>query len=292
MNTYVVSGVTGHVGSVVASELLDRGKKIRVIVRNPKQGEEWSRRGAEVAVGSLDDRAFLATTLANAAGFFTLLPGNPMAPDFRAGLARLAHAIAAAVKDSRVPHVVLLSSVGADLLDAPTGPISSLHHLENALRATGTRLTAIRAGYFQENIASAISPATQAGVFPNFLPSADFALPMIATRDIGGVAARALLEPPARSEVVDLAGPLYSARQLADKLGARLGKPLQIVDIPPAGHVAALKQAGLPADTAEAYAEMHAAIAAGLVTPKGDRSLTGTTTIDEVLPGLLAGSRS
>jgi hypothetical protein len=68
-------------------------------------------------------------------------------------------------------------------------------------------------------------------------------------------------------------------------------KPLQIVDIPPAGHVAALKQAGFPADTAEAYAEMHAAIAAGLVTPKGDRSLTGTTPIDEVLPGLLAGSQ-
>jgi nucleoside-diphosphate-sugar epimerase len=69
------------------------------------------------------------------------------------------------------------------------------------------------------------------------------------------------------------------------------GKLLQIVDIPPAGHVAALKQAGFPADTAEAYAEMHAAIAAGLVTPKGDRSLTGTTPIDEVLPGLLAGSQ-
>src|SRR4051812_50198272 len=44
---FVISGVTGHVGSVVASTLLERGDNVRVIVRDAKKGEAWQRRGGE-----------------------------------------------------------------------------------------------------------------------------------------------------------------------------------------------------------------------------------------------------
>src|SRR5438552_3714233 len=54
---YVVTGVTGHTGSVVASKLLDEGKPVRVIVRSEEKGRSWRDRGAEVAVVSLDDSA-------------------------------------------------------------------------------------------------------------------------------------------------------------------------------------------------------------------------------------------
>src|SRR5207245_9776683 len=114
--------------------------------------------------------------------------------------------IAAAVKESRVPHVVLLSSAGAELPDK-TGPIKGLHHFENKLRETGTKLTAIRAAYFQENASGAIAAANAKGIYPNFSPSADYAFPMIATKDIGRLAARLLKTPPAKSEAVDLVGP-------------------------------------------------------------------------------------
>jgi uncharacterized protein YbjT (DUF2867 family) len=74
MRTFVIAGITGHVGAVVASELLARGERIKAIVRNPNRGAPWGDRGAEIAVGSLEDRAFLGKTLAGAAGFFVLLP--------------------------------------------------------------------------------------------------------------------------------------------------------------------------------------------------------------------------
>jgi uncharacterized protein YbjT (DUF2867 family) len=109
----------------------------------------------------------------------------------------------------------------------------------------------------------------------------------VATQDVGHAAAQVLRSPPARSEVVDLIGPAYSSRQLAEKLGKLLGKTLPVVDIPAAGHVAALKQAGVPADVAEAFAEMYAGFSAGLITPKGDRAIQVTTPIDEVLPALV-----
>lgn len=283
----VVAGVTGHVGSVVARELLSRGEKVKVFVRDAEKGRPWSQKGAEVAVGSLEDEGSLTAALRGASGFFVLLPTNFAAPDVFAWQKATSDRIAGAVRASRVPHVVLLSSVGADLAEG-TGPIKGLHYLENALRATGATLTAIRAGYFQENVESSLAPARQAGIYPNLSPSADAKMPMIATRDIGELAAKELLAKPAQGgEAIDLHGPAYSVREVAEKLGAALGKPLQVVDIPQEGWVPAMVQGGIPPHVAEVFAEMYRAFAQGIIRPKGDRAVQGQTGIDEVIRGLV-----
>ncbi|HEY3354849.1 MAG TPA: NAD(P)H-binding protein [Polyangia bacterium] len=283
---YVIAGVTGHVGSHAARALLAQGKQVKVIVRSAAKGAEWAQRGAAVAVGSLEDAAFLTDALKGATGFFTLLPGNFAAPDFYADQRRTADSIAAAVKASRVPHVVMLSSIGADL-EAGTGPIRGLHYLENALRATGTKLTALRPGYFQENLAQSLGAARAAGIYPNFGAPVDLPMPMIATRDIGAQVVSSLLEPPAKGEIVDIVGPGYSVQQLADKLGAALGKKLQITTIPPEGWVPAMMQAGMPQHIAEVFAEMYAGFGTGKIRPVGDRMVPGHTTIDEVIRDLV-----
>jgi uncharacterized protein YbjT (DUF2867 family) len=283
---FVIAGVTGRVGSVVAEKLLAKGQKIKVLVRDAGKGAAWSKKGAEVGVGSLDDEAFLAGALKSASGFFTLLPPNYQAADFFGTQKKTADVIAAAVKSSGVPHVVMLSSIGADQ-PAGTGPIKGLYYLENALRGTGTKLTALRAGSFQENVGLSLEPARKKGLFPNFAPSADYPLPMIATKDIGGLAAECLLAPPAKSEVVDQVGPAYSNRQVAEKLGAALGKKLDVVDVPQAGWVDALKQGGMLQSLAELMAEMYAAAASGKLAPKGDRLVQGQTTLDEVIRTLV-----
>jgi uncharacterized protein YbjT (DUF2867 family) len=282
MMHYVVAGVTGRVGSTVASELLKHGERVTVIVRDEARGRDWARRGAEVASGSLIDRSFVSDVVRDTDGFFTLLPENVAPDDFHGSRQRMADAIAGAVHDSGVPHVVMLSAIAAVLPDG-NGPAKDLHYCENQLRACSATLTALRACYFQDNVASVLTPARQAGIYPNFLPSADVAFPMIATRDIGRLAAAALTSPPPKSEVVDLFGPTYSVRQVAEHLGAALGKTLAIVNIPPEGHMTALMQAGVPQQIAEAVAEMFAAFSAGLLIPSGDRSLRGSTTIDVVI---------
>src|SRR5262245_22567326 len=71
---FVVAGVTGHVGSVVAERLLAKGQKVKVIVRDAAKGAAWSKKGAEVAAGTLEDTAFLTGALRGASGFFALLP--------------------------------------------------------------------------------------------------------------------------------------------------------------------------------------------------------------------------
>jgi uncharacterized protein YbjT (DUF2867 family) len=280
----VVAGVSGHVGAVVATELLEKGEQIRVIVRDAKKATPFAQRGAEVAVGDLAEPAFLTGALKGASGFFTLLPPNYQVSSFLAFQRQTADAIAAAVKASEVPHVVMLSSLGADL-ESGTGLIGLLHYLENALRATGTRLTAIRASYFQENVAT-LGPVRETGVFPSLLP-ADYKFPQAATLDIGRVAAEALRSPPQKSEVIDLIGPLYSQRQAAEKLGRAVGKTITVIEVPREGWVPGLQQAGLSKELAELFAEMYDAFAKGRVSPKGDRTVVVKTPLEDTLARLL-----
>jgi uncharacterized protein YbjT (DUF2867 family) len=283
---FVVAGVSGNVGSVVADELVKEARQVKVIVRDAAKGAAWSARGAEVAVGSLDDVAFLRGALEGAAGYFTLIPPTYTAPDFFAYQRRIADANAAAVQASRVPHVVLLSSVGADLPEG-TGPIRGLHYAETVLRATDAIVTAIRAGYFQENLASGLGPAQQLGIFPTLMAAPETPFPRVATVDIGKAAAAALVAVPRRSQVVDVHGPACSELEVVDKLGRALGKTLKLVPVAPAGRVEALVQAGLPTDLAERYAEMMAAFDKGIIRPSGDRLVHGTTTIDETIAKLV-----
>jgi uncharacterized protein YbjT (DUF2867 family) len=286
MATYVVAGVTGRVGSVVGSDLLARNHHVRGIVRDPARAAAWSARGGETAIGSLDDREFLTRTLSGASGFFVLLPEDPFSPDFHGGRRAMADAIASAVREARVPHVVLLSAVAACVADG-NGPAKDLHYLEREIRQTGTKATIIRASWFQENVGALIGAANHAGIYPNLVLGADAAFPTIATRDVGQIAASLLASPPPASEVIDLLGPAYSARDLALALGSALGKPLQVVDVPPPARVGALVQAGLPQSFAEAVAELYACLESGRIRPEGDRVITGSTTIAEVLPALL-----
>ncbi|MDF2694850.1 MAG: hypothetical protein K0S65_3233, partial [Labilithrix sp.] len=111
---FVVAGVTGKTGAVVADTLLAAGKKVRVLVRDAGKGAPWKAKGAEVhVVGSLDDEAAVAAALEGAEGAYLLSPPDTRAKDFLAERRTTLDAIAAAVDRARVPHVVFLSSVGA-----------------------------------------------------------------------------------------------------------------------------------------------------------------------------------
>ncbi|WP_413450706.1 NmrA family NAD(P)-binding protein [Georgenia phoenicis] len=284
---YVIAGATGRVGSAVAQHLLDAGAQVRVLVRRPAAATEWEERGADVRVVDLRDRAALAASLAGCTGFFTLLPFDLTSSDPAAHATAVVTATAGAVADAGVPHVVALSSGGADL-PAGTGPVVGLHALEEAVRATGTTLTALRSGHFQEKVTDALDLVRAEGVYPVLATSADVPLPMGATRDVGAVAARSLLSPPASSEAVDVLGPLTTEREVAAVLSAALGRDVAAVTIPEEAWVDTLVGTGLPVAVAESLAELYRADEEGLLAPRGDRTVHLGTPLAETVSALLA----
>ena len=114
MPTYLVTGVSGHTGAVVAQSLLDQKQKVRVLVRDAAKGERWKKRGAEVAVGSVEDAHALAAAFRGTDAAYLLVPPPPH--DATGVLARSARIVAAfvqTVSGSHLKHVVFLSSAGA-----------------------------------------------------------------------------------------------------------------------------------------------------------------------------------
>ncbi|MEU4625009.1 NAD(P)H-binding protein [Actinoplanes sp. NPDC023801] len=274
---YAITGVTGHVGGATARALDEAGEPFRAVVRTPGKVRD-------AVVADLTDRAALAAAFTGCRGAFVLLPTNADGDD--TSHRRMADTIAGAVADSGVPHVVMLSSYGADLA-AGTGPIRWLHHLENRLRETGAVVTAIRSPHFQEKVADLLGAAAGAGVYPVFGESADVPMPMVATRDIGAAVAHALTRPPAASEVVGLEAPVYTERQVAEALGDRLGRKLEVITLPRPAWLGALTEAGIPPGLAAELAELYAAGEQGLLEPRGDRTRPCTTELEVTLRELV-----
>ncbi|NUL44523.1 NAD(P)H-binding protein [Cellulosimicrobium funkei] len=283
---FVISGATGRVGSAVAEALLRAGHPVRVIVRRTTAAQDWQARGAQTAVVDLRDRDGLTRALEGAEAFFAMMPFDLDANDLDAYSQDVVQSVAAAVEDSGVAHTVMLSSGGADLPKG-TGPISGLYLMEQALGQTSTILTALRPGHFQEKVGDVLESARQEGVYPVFSSTADAPVPLNATRDIAAVAVQELLARPRHSEVVDIVGPSYTEREVAEILGRALDRELQVVTIPESDWQGALTGAGFAATIATSLSELYRADAQGLLVPRGDRSVQVSTDLITTINGML-----
>jgi uncharacterized protein YbjT (DUF2867 family) len=284
MSLFVVAGATGHVGSVVARELLAAGHQVRAIVRSVEKAKALAGQGAELLPGELSDVSFLTRALRGADGAFLLLPPPANdAPDVRALQDRVARVEAAAVAESGVRHVVLLSSWGAER-PSGTGPIVGLHVLEEALKKTRAISTFLRAGSFTENLLYMLPAAQHQSILPNFFPP-EHKVATIATRDIAAAAVRTLLSPPAATQVVYVLGTHeYSAVDQAAYLSKKLGKDIQLLNLPVSAASAAIQKSGMGESMANLMQEMYEGALKGLLgVEPGHRDEKGTTTLEEAL---------
>lgn len=288
---FAIAGVSGNTGKVAAEALLTGGHQVRVVVRDAAKGADWKRRGAEVAVADLADDKALAQALRGVDGAYLLIPPAFGAESYLAHQTQVVDTFEKAITESGVPHVVLLSSVGAQLPEG-TGPIKGLHRAEARLGAlASSRLTFLRAAYFIENFAGSLAQLGE-GVFPTFVP-ADFAFDAVATRDIGSVAAGLLAEgTPPKNQIVELSGPKVSARDVARALSEIVGKPVTVQEAPIGILGGILEGAGFSKNLAALYVEMTAGLAASRIVFEGThRTAKGTTTVRQVLEPIVTGKR-
>lgn len=284
---YAVAGVSGHTGSVVAEELLRRGEKVRVLVRDEAKGEPWKAKGAEVAIAPIDNERALTKALTGVDGAYLLNPTPLQATDMITKSKEIGDVWARAIKASGVKHVVFLSSIGAQH-ESGTGPIRGLHQIEQRLLPLGINLTLLRPTYFLENWGTSLGPAQADGVLPSFLP-ADLRFPQIATKDIGIAAADALLNPPDGVRILELAGPEdYTPTDIANAVGNILGKPVNVGVGPLEAVVPALTSFGISEHIAGLFREMYEGLISGHVAwdGKGERK-RGVTTPEDVLAPML-----
>ena len=283
---FVITGATGHTGSVAAETLLAAGQSVRVVVRDAAKAARLKALGAEVFVADLGDAQALARAVRGARGVFLISPPDLGARDFIRERQRLTQQQVDTLAAEKVPHVVLLSSIGAHQ-PAGTGPIASTRNAEQQLRASGLPATFVRAAYFVENWSAVLGAARGDGVLPSFI-RADQRIPQVGTLDIGKTIAQALLDGPRGVRVIELSGPSdVSPNDVAAALARVLGKPVKVVEAPLEAVVPTFTSFGASEDIAKLFREMYEGIARGTVAPEPGEHVRGTTPLETTLRALL-----
>ena len=282
---YVVFGANGHTGLVVAEKLIESGKRVRAVARDAKRLAPLGAKGAEVVTANLLDAASVANALRGAEGAYLLIPPDNASTDLVARGRKIIDNYVAALSQHGVRHAAVLSSVGAQT-PSGTGPIVITHHAETTLpKAAGTKFTFVRAAYFMENILNFAQAIKNDGTLPVFGGGEGFRFPMIATRDIGEVAAAAMVSPPSAHQWIELSGPKeYSFNDAAAEATTILGRPVKATPLPIEAMVPTMTQFGVSSNVAGLYREMTEAFGTGLVRFEGNkRSVRGKVALGDVL---------
>jgi uncharacterized protein YbjT (DUF2867 family) len=262
---YVVLGASGNTGHVVASNLLARGKKVRAVGRNAAHLQPLTAKGAEAFIADVTDAKALAKAFQQADSAYVMIPPNTASTDPLGYANQVGDSIAAAVQSAGTKNVVALSSIGAEQ-PSGTGPVIGLHNLEQKLnRIDRADVLYLRAGYFMENTLPQVNAIRQMGAVAGPLRP-DLKLPMIATRDIGNVAADNLLHPAIRGKQ---ARELLGQRELtytevAAIIGKAIGRPdLKYLQVPDDQFRSVLVQMGMSEQFARLLLEMTGALNSG-----------------------------
>jgi NAD(P)H dehydrogenase (quinone) len=228
---FAIMGITGQIGGVVARTLLAAGQPVRAIARDAAKGRAWADRGCELTLASIENVAALTSAFSGADGVFILVPPNfdptPEFPEARAIAATLQTALDAA----RPACVVYLSTIGAQ---ASQSNLLTQHTIiEQALGELPMPITFLRPAWFMENCRWDVAPAREPGVIPSFLQPLDKPVPMVATADIGRVAAGLLREGWSGRRVVELEGPQrVTPNEIAAVFTRLVGRPVRMEPVP------------------------------------------------------------
>jgi uncharacterized protein YbjT (DUF2867 family) len=285
---FVVTGANGNTGAVVARQLLQAGKAVRVVVRDARKAAPLAALGAQVAEADIDDSAALERAFQGAAGAYVMSPPLLSSTDFINERERTFQGVARAARRAGLEHLVLLSSIGAQQ-PSGTGPIRSVAVGEALLKQSGIPVSSVRAAYFIENWLAVLGAVKSDGVLPSFLPR-DLSIEMVATTDIGQVAAQALLAGPRGQHVIELAGPApASPSDVAAAFGRILAREVKVLELPLDAVVPTFTSLGASPHIAGLFREMYEGLQSGCVTYEGKSAelVRGPTSLEQRLRALL-----
>lgn len=280
-----VTTPTGHVGSAVADFLLDFGGdiQVRLLGRRAEKLLPFIKRGAETVIGAQDDVDYLCRATRGVDALLWLTPPGYGSDDVRSFQNRLGAAAVRAIQKNDIPRVVNLSSIGANL-ESGNGPIGGLHDVENLLNKTGSNVTHLRPGFFFENLLWQLDSIRKWGRIS--LPlSGSTRYPMIATRDIGRVAAARLANTNWSGKVVqELHGPAdLCFREVAEMLTQVLGRKIVYIKCDKQEMRDILLKSAMSENAADLLLELYDAVENGRLRtfqPRSNETTTSTTLYD------------
>jgi uncharacterized protein YbjT (DUF2867 family) len=214
--TYLITGATGNIGSLVVERLLARGFRPRIFVRDVLKARARYGDRVDIFVGDLADSTTLTPALSGTDAILLINSGHELAARDEAS--------AQAAKRARLKHLVKLSSYDAREQNVGTGVWHARG--ESAVRASGIPFTFVQPSGFMSNaLYWAGSIMTDRVVRST---TGNGRIPFIHSDDIADVATHALTTGSYIGASLAITGPeALSYAEMAAKIGLAIGTSIR-----------------------------------------------------------------
>jgi len=241
----LVTGATGKTGARVLSQLIARGDHVRAQIHDVEKVDRIPD-GAEVVVCSFEDAASWDAAVAGCSAIYLVSPPGPEQRR-QEGVV-----IDAARRAGAGARLVKVAAMGLD--DPEAGRLAAQHSQIRAdLAASGLPWSVVAISQLMDNLYLYLDPVQTLGILP--VPAGDARVAWVDGDDVAAVAVALLTSGGYDGRTFDVTGPeALHHREVANLLGARLGRSVTYVDVPPDQALAGMIAGGL-----------HPWVAAGLV---------------------------
>lgn len=265
----VVTGSLGHISQPLTQQLVQKGHTVTVVSSNPEKQNPIEKLGANTAIGSLEDVAFLTAIFSGADAVYTMVPPINYFDhnlDLIAYYCRIGQNYAQAIGQSGVKRVVNLSSIGAHL-EQGNGILVGAHKVEHILNQLSSEvaITHMRPTSFYYNLYGYIDMIKNQGLIAANYGAKDV-VPWVATQDIADAIAQELDRQVTGRKVRYVASEELSCSQTARIIGQAIGKadlPWQLISNQQMQ--SDLLTAGMNRQIAAGLVEMYAGLHSGLL---------------------------
>ena len=261
----LITGVTGHIGNELISQLESTGQHLRVLVRDAKKVTHLDP-CIERAVGDLNDPGSLVSAMYGVERVFLVTFDTQQDMN-----------VIEAARHAGVRQIVKLSTLEATDHKIKVGKWH--YEREQLIRAAGLEWTFLRPGMFMSNAIEwwSASIKGQGSVF--FPGGKKGKVAPVDPRDVAKVAALALTQSGHYGQTYELTGnELFTIGEMVHVISQVLDKAVQYVDIPPLAAKLFMLKTGMDKELVGALMEMLASLRRneGAIVTQTVEQLTGS----------------
>lgn len=157
----LITLATGRTGSACAVNLLQQGYSVRILVRSKsKKALELEKLGAEITLGTFDDRSQLTKALQGIQNVYYCYP-------YKSGMAKDISLFIEIALQAKINSVIFMGQRIAEYGDTGSSMTSEVRLAYDLLKASNLNVIYFAPGYFADNVFVLTEYILQLGIMPN-----------------------------------------------------------------------------------------------------------------------------